>query len=238
MLMKTGGGSLDVGRHGGIHWWHIYSDNKIRYVASDERRQEIAWVELTTPSGEVRRYSRKGDNLPPVDQLEARARVMDCIDCHNRPTHLFKNPDHALDDVLMNHPEIQQLPYFKKIALAAVTADYPSHEGGMTAVQQKIVDYYTTAHPKVWASKKDIVDQAAHRAAEVFGRSFFPEMKTDWKTHPNNIGHEDFPGCWRCHDDEMSTADGRHTIPQDCETCHVFLAEDSETPPQFTELMQ
>ncbi|NOZ95334.1 MAG: cytochrome C [Acidobacteria bacterium] len=238
MLIKTGGGSLDLGRHGGIHWWHIYSDNKIRYVASDKRRQKIAWVELTMPSGEVRRYSRKGTKLPPLDQLEAKARVMDCIDCHNRPTHLFENPDYALDDVLMNHPEIQALPYFKKVALKIVTADYPSHDGGVASVQQGIVSYYKTQYPQMWATKKDLIDRAASWAAEVYGRTFFPEMKTDWKTHPNNIGHEDFPGCWRCHDDEMSTADGRHTIPQDCDTCHVFLAEDSQTPPKFAQLMQ
>ena len=238
MLLKTGGGSLDLGRHGGIHWWHIYSDNKIRYVASDERRQKIAWVELTTPSGEVRRYSRKGDKLPPLDQLEAKARVMDCIDCHNRPTHLFKNPDHALDDVLSNHPEFQKLPFFKKVALATVTKGYPTRDGGLASVEGAIVKYYKGKYPEVWASEKDLIQRAAKRAADVYGRSYFPEMKTDWKTHPNNLGHQDFPGCWRCHDDEMSTADGRHTIPQDCETCHVFLVEDSETPPQFAELAQ
>jgi hypothetical protein len=84
MLLRTGGGSLDIGRAGGIHWWHIYSDNRIRYVAADDRRQEMAWVELTTPDGEVRTYQREGDDQPSAAAI-ADARVMDCIDCHNRP---------------------------------------------------------------------------------------------------------------------------------------------------------
>jgi hypothetical protein len=237
MLIKTGGGSLDLGRHGGIHWWHIYSDNKIMYFAADKHRQKIVWVELTTPDGQVRIYTRKSDKLPPIAEIKAKARVMDCIDCHNRPTHLFKKPDHALDDVLAAHPKMQQLPFFKKVALDAINKGYKTHEGGMTAVQRAVLTYYQQKRPAVWSAREELVRRAADAASRVYGRSFFPAMKTDWKTHPDNLGHRDFPGCWRCHDDEMSTADGKHTIPQDCDTCHIFLEEDSPKPPVFQDLM-
>ncbi|NOZ78246.1 MAG: cytochrome C [Acidobacteria bacterium] len=237
MLIKTGGGSLDLGRHGGIHWWHIYSDNKIMYYAADKHRQKIVWVELTTPDGQVRTYTRKSDKLPPIAEIKAKARVMDCIDCHNRPTHLFKKPDHALDDVLAAHPDMQQLPFFKKIALDAINKGYKTHEGGMTAVQRAVLTYYQQKYPAVWSASEKLVRRAADAASRVYGRSYFPAMKTDWKTHPDNLGHRDFPGCWRCHDDEMSTADGKHTIPQDCDTCHIFLEEDSPKPPVFQDLM-
>ena len=106
MLLKTGGGSLDLGTHGGIHWWHIYSDNRIRYVAGDERREEIAWVELTTPPT-ARFASTRGTAttcLPP-EEIESAARIMDCIDCHNRPTHLFQAPSRLVDTVLETDPD-------------------------------------------------------------------------------------------------------------------------------------
>jgi len=104
MLLRTGGGSLDIGRAGGIHWWHIYSDNRIRFVSSDESREEIDWVELTTADGETRVYTRDSDELPPQETRDA-ARIMDCIDCHNRPTHTFHPPGKAMDWIIDTHPE-------------------------------------------------------------------------------------------------------------------------------------
>lgn len=233
MLLKTGGGSLDAGQHGGIHWWHIEADNRIRYLASDERRQEIAWVELRLPDGTIRTYSRPDAKLPPPEELDARARVMDCIDCHNRPTHRFPTPDRAMDDVLENHPELRALPYYKKVAVGAIKGSYATREGGMEAVREAIVSAYRDGGTPGPAPNPDLVPGAADQAAEVYGSIVFPQMDTNWTTHPNDIGHDDFPGCWRCHDDEMATADGKHVIPQDCETCHVFIVEDSPTPPNL-----
>lgn len=233
LLLKTGGGSLDIGRHGGIHWWHIEADNRIRYLAGDERREEIVWVELTLPSGEIRTYSRPGADLPPADELERQARVMDCVDCHNRPTHTFPPPEKELDRVLENHPRLRDLPFFKREAVAAIRGDYPTHPEGMAAVRDRIEEYYRSEWPEVAGARSGDVAFAAEQAAEVYGRLVFPEMRTNWETHPNHIGHEDSPGCWRCHDDEMTTADGGHVIPMDCENCHVFLIEDASEPPDF-----
>jgi len=236
MLMKTGGGSLDLGRHGGIHWWHIYSDNKIRYLAADKRRQEISWVELTTASGEVRTYMREGEEPPSKELIEAEARVMDCIDCHNRPTHYFEPPAKALDVVLENHQEYRTLPAFKRVALGLLEKEYPTHEDGIRKVTAGIIEHYSSTAPDLMSTNRGLVESAAEAVGQVYAKIFFPEMKTDWETHPNNIGHEDFPGCWRCHDDEMQTADQKHVIPQDCELCHVFLVEDSPEMPSIPEL--
>ncbi len=236
-LLKTGGGSLDIGRHGGIHWWHIEADNRIRYVAGDERREEILWVELTLPSGEVRTYARDGAELPPPEELERAARVMDCVDCHNRPTHAFPTPEKAIDWALETHPDLRDLPYFKREAAAAIRGEYPSRDQGIAAVRAAVAGYYQREQPALAASSAAEVARGAELAAEVYGRLVFPEMRTNWETHPNHIGHDDFPGCWRCHDDEMKTADGSRVIPQDCENCHVFLVEDEPTPPTFAEAL-
>jgi hypothetical protein len=237
MLLKTGGGSLDMGTHGGIHWWHIYSDNKLRYYAADERREEIVWVELTTPGGEVRTYSRDGEELPPIGEIDAKARIMDCIDCHNRPTHLFEVPAKALDNVLENNSDFRELPYYKRQAAGAIEESYPSHPEGVTGVREALVSFYREEYPEVWAGGPELVERAADAAARVYGRTVFPQMGTNWETHSNHIGHDDFPGCWRCHDDELATADGKHVIPMDCENCHVFLVEDSPEPPDLVSLI-
>jgi hypothetical protein len=106
----------------------------------------------------------------------------------------------------------------------------------MQSVKQAILDFYAKNHAD---APKDLVQKGAEAASEVFGRNVFPEMNTNWETHPNHIGHpnpdtdEGFAGCWRCHDDKLSTADGEHTIPQDCDNCHVFLAEGTDNPPDF-----
>jgi hypothetical protein len=232
MLLRTGGGSLDIGRAGGIHWWHIYSDNRIRYLAADERRQEIAWVELTTPDGSVRTYARDGSE-PSPEEIAAEARIMDCVDCHNRPTHTFHVPAKAVDWIIDTHRDLQALPYFKREAVKAIESEHETHGAGVNATRDAMISFYSSAYPDLAAAEPDLVAKGADLTAQAFGRLVFPEMGTTWETHPNHIGHDDFPGCMRCHDDEMSTADGEFTIPMDCETCHIFLLEDSEEYPEF-----
>ncbi len=235
MLLKTGGGSLDLGRHGGIHWWHSY-DNRIRYL-SDEKRSEITWVELTNRDGEVRTYQREGAEAPAAEIL-AGARLMDCVDCHNRPTHLMAVPSRALDEELEIRPELAALPYYKREALAAVEGDgYVTHVEGVEAVREAVLAYYQEQYPDIWRERKQVVESGAEAASRVYARSYFPEMQTSWETHPNHIGHEDFPGCFRCHDEELATADGEHVISFDCENCHAFLVEDADAPPDLAALV-
>lgn len=237
MVLNTGGGRLDLGRASGIHWWHIESDNRIRYVSETDERERMIWVELTTPDGERRVYTRDGEELPPDEVLEARARVMDCIDCHNRPTHLFEVPSNALDEELTARPELVDLPFFKRRALEAIQGDYPTHDAGVQAVRDAVLHFYRSEYPEIWRGRQSVVETGAEVAAQVYGRSVFPEMETDWTTHPNHIGHEESPGCWRCHDESLATADGEHVISMDCEQCHVFLVEGSSTPPDPGQLL-
>ncbi|MEJ2483444.1 MAG: cytochrome C, partial [Gemmatimonadota bacterium] len=228
---------LDLGRHGGIHWWHIYSDNRIRYVAGDERRQKIVWVELTTPDGKVRTYTRKDGPELGSDAIARRARIMDCVDCHNRPTHSFPNPDRALDELLQARPTLRQLPFFKREAKRAISADYATHDAAVSAVRTAMLEFYAKQYPDLSRRSGDLIRQGADEAAQVCSRIVFPEMDTNWSTHADNLGHQESPGCWRCHDDEMTTPDGQHTIPQDCDTCHVFVAEDEPTPPTIASVI-
>jgi hypothetical protein len=238
LLLRTGGGAVGAGQpHGGIHWWHIYADNRIRYLATDQRRQEIAWVELTTPDGKQTEFVREGAKLPAAGDIQKSARVMDCIDCHNRPTHLFETPAKAIDSVLQRQADLRDLPFFKREAVKAVSASYASHDDGMAAVRQNVTDFYRKSYPDLARRDGARVSRAADEVADVYDRTVFPEMNTNSKTHPNNIGHDDSPGCFRCHDGNMKAAKGDQVIPNDCDACHAILVDGSPKEPDLGQLV-
>jgi hypothetical protein len=60
-------------------------------------------------------------------------------------------------------------------------------------------------------------------------------MKVTWGTHPNNIGHNNSPGCFRCHDGNHSSKSGV-TITNDCSACHNLLVSDEQHPKLLTDL--
>lgn len=237
LLLKTGGGATEAGQqHGGIHWWHIYADNRIRYVAADKRRQEMAWVELTTADGKTTEFVREGMKPPSAQTIAASARLMDCIDCHNRPTHLFETPAKATDAVLQRLADLRSLPFYKREVVKAAAVPYGSHEAGVASVRAAISDFYAKAYPDLAKNQSALVARGADEAAQVYNRTVFPAMHTDSKTHPNNIGHDDSPGCFRCHDGNMTSQATGETIPVDCDTCHGTLIEDSPSEPDLTKL--
>jgi nitrate/TMAO reductase-like tetraheme cytochrome c subunit len=236
LLLKTGGGARNAGQpHGGIHWWHIYADNRIRYLSTDARRQEIAWVELTTPDGKRTEFVRDAEHAPTPAQIRQSARLMDCIDCHNRPTHLFETPSRAVDTVLQADPGLRDLPFYKREVVKAASASYPGHAQGVAAMRLAISAFYAGAYPEIAARQSAVVARAAEQAANVYDRTVFPEMNTDAKTHPNNIGHEESPGCFRCHDGNMQAKTGE-TIPNDCDTCHGILVDGVPNEPDLSKL--
>jgi len=238
LLLRTGGGAVGAGQpHGGIHWWHIYADNRIRYVATDPRRQEIAWVELTTPDGKRTEYTREGTNPPTPESIQQTARVMDCIDCHNRPTHLFETPAKAVDGVLQRQADLRSVPFFKREAVKAALVPYATHDEGVAGVRLNVANFYQKSYPDLVAREGKLVARAADEAAGVYDRTVFPEMDTNSKTHPNNIGHDDSPGCFRCHDGNMKASKGDRVIPNDCDTCHAILVDGSPSEPDLGQLV-
>jgi hypothetical protein len=237
LLLKTGGGAKNAGQqHGGIHWWHIYADNRIRYLAADARRQEIAWVELTTPDGKRTEFVREAAQAPSPDRIQAGARLMDCIDCHNRPTHLFETPAKETDAVLQRQAELRSLPFYKREVVKAASSAYPTHEAGVAGVRDAVGKFYATTYPEIAANQAALVARGSEEAARVYDRTVFPEMNTNSKTHPTNIGHDDSPGCFRCHDGNMKNAKSGEVIPNDCDTCHGILVDGSPTEPDLTKL--
>jgi hypothetical protein len=217
LLMKVGG---EHGRgSSGIHW-HVDPGVSIRYL-SDEKRETIYDVEMTAKDGTKKVFKAK-DEAPAGSVW----RTMDCVDCHNRPTHIYRMPANEVD-VAMNQGAIDKtLPYIKREGLRAVQVEYPSHEAARAGIARDIADFYAKNYPD---APKAAVEQAGKALGDIYAWNVFPAMKVTWGTYPNHIGHKDSPGCMRCHDRKHKTEDGEK-ISKDCDTCHTVLAEDDPDP--------
>ncbi len=161
---------------------------------------------------------------------------MDCIDCHNRPTHLFESPAKTTDSVLQRQADLRALPFYKREVVKAASQSYPTHEAGVAGVRDAVSKFYATTYPEIVAKQGALVARAVEEAGRVYDRTVFPEMNTDSETHPTNIGHDDSPGCFRCHDGTMKNRVSGEVIPNDCDTCHGVLVDGSPTEPDLTKL--
>jgi hypothetical protein len=224
----VGGGSLESGFASGIHW-HMNIANRVTYVADDETRQKISFVRFQDRAGRVTDYLAAGAGKPSEEVIAKEGRVMDCVDCHNRPTHVFKMPDEEVDEALRTGKMDRTLPYIKKIAVEILSRPYESRTQAAQAIPVLVDDYYRKNHPALIQEKPDTIRMAGATVSEIFMMNVFPDMKITWGTYPNHIGHQRAPGCFRCHDGEHASADGA-VIGNDCETCHTLLAMEEADP--------
>lgn len=242
MLIKTGGGDPATGAPEGIHW-HMNISNKIDYLAADEKRQTIPYIRVEDLQGRITEYYAKDSKLTP-DQLKAQAAKagthhMDCVDCHNRPTHIYVPPDLSVDQALLARRIDTALPFIKQQAVSVLTADYKSNDEAMRGIAGGMQSFYEKKYPDVARSKQLEIRNAVNELKQIYSRTFFPDMKLSWQTHPNNLGHFYYPGCFRCHDGQHVSADGK-VISKDCNQCHTMLSETEGTaitnaapPPAF-----
>jgi hypothetical protein len=228
LMMRTGGIDPLSGNALGNHGVHVQTGTQIRYLASDERRQEISYVRYRRPDGEVVEYFA-GGKAPSVPVRDDDLRLMDCIDCHNRPSHTFELPDAAVDAALSAGRLDRSLPWVKKTALELLRADYASHDEARIAIRAGLRRFYEERAPAVLAQRRTSVEAAADQLVDIYTRNVFPAMKVGWGTYPNNIGHEASPGCFRCHDGDHKSATGR-VIAGDCDACHAMLAFEDPDP--------
>jgi nitrate/TMAO reductase-like tetraheme cytochrome c subunit len=215
LLLKVGGGDPTHGPVSGIHW-HMNVGNRIDYVASDEARQKIPWVRMTDSQGVVTEFrSPKFTN----QVNEASVRRMDCMDCHNRPAHRYESPDDAVNLAMALGKIDRALPYIKTNALFVLTRRYSNETQALQGIATEL-SYHYPNDPRI----RPVIDVVQ----EIYTNNFFPEMKASWQVYPENIGHKDWPGCFRCHDGQHKTADGKRTIKaNDCNACHTILAQGS-----------
>jgi nitrate/TMAO reductase-like tetraheme cytochrome c subunit len=224
MLIKTGGGDPATGAPEGIHW-HMNISNEIDYVAADEKRQIIPYIHVKDPQGRVTEYYAQDSTLSKEQIAKASRHRMDCVDCHNRPTHIYIPPDQAVDQALIAHKLDASLPYIKQQAVAALTGKYDTTETAVQAIAHDIEGFYESKYPEAAKDKQLEIRNAIAEVQQVFRRTTFPEMKVDWQTHPNNLGHFYFNGCFRCHDGQHVSPEGK-VISKDCNICHTLMGQE------------
>ena len=223
LLMLVGGNRIS-----GIHGAHFGPEVHIRFAAADPARQTIPWVEYrNTANGDFRRFAAAdppSDSAKPLPAFE-----MQCVDCHNRPTHTFDLPERAMDKALAFGDLPVALPFIKKTGVELLKTTYTSSQEAAEKLPAALVSFYQQHYPDIYAKRADDIHQAGRSVLAIYQRNVFPELKVSWGTYPNNLGHTDFPGCFRCHDGSHTAADGK-TITQDCNTCHESLAMDEASP--------
>jgi NapC/NirT cytochrome c family, N-terminal region len=220
MRLHVGGGSESVGRVNGIHW-HTSRSNVIEYIATDDKRQVIPWVRLTTPDGKVKEWVAPGVSADSLARGERRR--MDCMDCHNRPSHQFlASAERAVDLAIALGEVDRSLPFIRREGVRLLKESYPDQPAALAAIRTGVEQFYRSGQGDVLTAKKAAVDRSIDALQRLYSRSVFPSMKVTWGRYPSNLGHNDFPGCFRCHDDGHKAQDGS-TISQDCEMCHKML---------------
>jgi nitrate/TMAO reductase-like tetraheme cytochrome c subunit len=233
LVMKIGGrtsaGSV------GIHGRHLDDGSRIRYISTDGRRQVIPVVFYTDDNGRTREYVSTDIKVSKQELEKGEKRVMDCIDCHNRPTHAFELPENGVDLRMSRGLISPELPYIRKKAVELLKGNYADRESAQKQIVEGIESYYRSTYPEIYNSKRTLVEQSADNIAQIYLRNIFPEVNVTWGVHPNNLGHNDFPGCFRCHDGSHTTSDGQ-TISNDCTSCHILLAVQEENPKVLTDL--
>ncbi len=239
LMLRIGG--MGPGGRVGIHGRHLdEGGERIQYRATD-RRQTISEVDYVGDDGRPVRYV--SEDVPAAAAAataaahanDAEHRSMDCMDCHNRPTHSFSLPERAVDDALAQGHISTRLPFVKKKAVELLRADYPDRESATRAIEAGLPAFYRAQYPQVLEKQGPEVEAAARQVRDIYLRNVFPSMRLTWGTHPNNLGHDDFPGCFRCHDDKHKSADGK-VITQDCSACHAILAMDESDPKVLSDL--
>lgn len=221
LLVSVGGGATEGGPVGGIHW-HMNLANEITYAAADEKRQNIPWVRMKDANGNVTEYVSKNLAFSPEQIRQMPTRRMDCIDCHNRPAHIFLSPNNAVDQSLADGKLDPSLPFMKARAVEALAAPYATEDEAVEAIGSKLDEYYRSTYPEVYSQKRNLLAANIAEVQRIYRTYFFPEMKTNWSTHVNNIGHLNFQGCFRCHDGQHVSKDGR-VIRNECNICHTTL---------------
>jgi hypothetical protein len=227
LVVKVGG--RQAGRSQGIHW-HVDPDHVVR-DRSDARRQKIYEVEVETKDGTKQRFAGPAGSSPEAAKA-TEWRTMDCVDCHNRPTHVYRDPARELDAALLDRRIDPSLPFVRREGLKALLTEFPSHEAAREGIAKAIAAFYGQSYPQVAAEKKDAVAAAGQALGDIWCWNVFPTMNIKWGTYVNHIGHPDMSaevGCFRCHDEEHKAADGK-AITQDCSTCHSLLAQEEKDP--------
>jgi hypothetical protein len=225
---------IDIGirvGHSGIHW-HIDRENLVSYASVDDKREEMIWVEYQRPDKRITRYIN--NRLPQAPAEAVKSRTVDCVDCHNRATHIYEFPEQAIDERIEKGLMDISLPFLKRESLSAITTKYPSLEAAMKGIDVHMRKFYEKHYPGLISTKMEAIREAVSTLRDIYSRNIHHNMNITWNSYPNHIGHHMDGGCFRCHNSYMKNEEGRH-IRHDCTLCHSILAFNSKGPFDYLE---
>jgi len=235
MLMKIGPNYSAMGLSEGIHW-HINPDIRIEYIASAADRESIPWVKFTNlKTGDVQIFQDTGNVLDQksLDTLEHR--IMDCMDCHNRPSHAYKSAPVYINNALINGSIPKELPFIKKVAMNVLKGPFTDKDSSMKYIRDSITSFYKAGYPGIYKTKKSLIDKAIAGVQQEFSLNVFPYMRVSSNSYLNHIGHLESDGCFRCHSDRHKSDKGK-VISKDCNWCHTIIAQGPRGKVQYSTL--
>ncbi|MDZ7314809.1 MAG: NapC/NirT family cytochrome c [candidate division KSB1 bacterium] len=220
---------IDAGGPGhppGAHW-HVGAKNQVIYTSEDDKRLTMIEVSARQADGSTHVYRNRRFNRPTG---ESKPRVMDCVDCHNRATHIYQEAEAVVDESIRRGLLDPALPFIKKEALGALSANYPSQEAAQKGIADRLYNTYKRRYTEAAQKHSDALTQAVTVLQEAYATYIHPQMKITWGTYPSHIGHKRRLGCFRCHNADMIDEKGI-SIAHDCTLCHSILA--MESPERF-----
>ncbi len=227
LMMKIGSGQ--AGRAQGSHW-HVSRSNEVLYASVNGEGEVMEWVDMKQADGSFRRYRNRTLDASAASHAEDHTRTMDCVDCHNRATHVFEEPAKAVDLRMQQGLISRELPFVKRQALAGLVGAYADESAAMAGIQAALAGFYQKEYPELAARQAAQVTQAVETVQAIYKRNIHHNMNVTWGSYPNHLGHDaKTGGCFRCHNRDMVDESGR-SIPDDCTLCHGILANDEAEP--------
>lgn len=230
LILKVGGGNIDTGPTSGIHW-HMNIAQEIYYYASDQKRLLIPYVKTIDKSGRIEEYFSSDLKVDPLNLHEKNIRRMDCIDCHNRPSHNYHAPAPSVNHLLAVNLVDKKLPFIKSKSVEALDRNYSNTKIALDSISISLKEFYQTNYPEVYEKNFEGIKKSIKELQRVYQRNYFPEMGVKWSEYPEHIGHLFTPGCFRCHDGKHISKSGKIIIFE-CDACHSILRQKYEGEPE------
>jgi len=235
LQMKIGPEITELGFAEGIHW-HINPDVNIEYISENDKRELISYVKYTNKAtGEVTVYRNPDIEISDSIISASLPRTMDCIDCHNRPSHKYSSPPVYFDKAMLTNEVSQEIPFIKRTAMGILRNTFTDKDTALMQIREGIINYYKSDFSGYFEKNHPKIDQSVASMQKAFSQNSFPGMKVNYDIYPDHIGHLESEGCFRCHNDSFTSENGRK-ITRDCNICHTIIGQGKRDLMQFTNI--
>jgi nitrate/TMAO reductase-like tetraheme cytochrome c subunit len=237
LQMKTGPEYSGLGLIEGIHW-HINPDVNIEYISESDKRENITYVKYTNKSTkEVTIYRNDANTISDSLISVSSSRTMDCIDCHNRPSHNYNSPPVYFDKAMLTGAISRNIPFFKKVAMGVLRENFSDMDTAKIKIEESITNLYKSDYKDFYTKNTDLINNSVVAVQKAFSQNTFPNMKVSYDFYPEHIGHLESDGCFRCHNDAFKSEKGR-TITRDCKLCHTIIGQGMQGKMEYSNIRE